>query len=103
MYIVDVKLEGKTIEAQSIYYSSKSKTLQIGEEVEVDFWESKEIKNKLYRDFAMKVVGRDKNYLCEIIGEDIIACKDDMGEELKILLVFAIAVILIILFFIIKG
>ena len=102
-YIVDVKLNKKVIKAQSIYYSSKSRTLPIGKEIKVDYWESEGIKNKLYRDLAMKVVERDRNYLCEIIGEDIIACKDDMGGELKILLGFAILVVVVIIFFIIKG
>ena len=86
MYIVDVQLNGKSIKAQSINYSSKTKTLPDGKEVIVDYWETKK-----------------GNKMVNILNENIIACKDDMGGELKFLLGFAITIILVILFFVIKG
>lgn len=86
MYIVDIQLNGKAIKAQSINYSSKTKTLPDGKEVIVDYWETKK-----------------GNKMVNILNENIIACKDDMGSELRMLAGFGVIIILVILFFVIKG
>ena len=66
MYIVNVRLNQNVVEAQSIHYSSKTKSLEDGKNVEVDYWETPK-----------------GNKMVEILGEDIVPCKNDMTKELR--------------------
>ena len=58
----------------------------MGKKVSVDYWETPK-----------------GNRLVEIIGEDIIPCKDDLSGELRVLAGFGILVLVIIAIFMIKN
>ncbi len=47
MYIVNVELNGKIVKAQSIHYSSKTKSLPNGKKVSVNYWETPKGRNRL--------------------------------------------------------
>lgn len=85
MYIVNVELNGNIVKAQSINYSSKTKSLPDGKKVSVNYWETPK-----------------GNRLVEILDENIVSCKSDLSGELRILALFGIIVIIIICVFIIK-
>lgn len=85
-YYVDVDINGQVVNVKSDFYSSKTKSLPIGKKVDVDY--------------IMSSKGVES---VEIINEDIILCKDDLGGELRVLVGFAITIVLVILFFVIKG
>ena len=61
MYIVNVELNENIVKAQSIYYSSKTKSLPDGKKVTVDYWETSK-----------------GNRLVEILDENIVPCRDDL-------------------------
>ena len=86
MYIVNVELNGNIVKAQSIYYSSKTKSLPDGEKVSVNYWETPK-----------------GNRTGEILDENIVPCKSDLAGELRILALFGIMVIVVICIFIIKN
>ena len=86
MYYVNTEVNGEIISVKSPYYSSKTKSLPEGKGVVVDY-----------------IVSSKGVSSVEIINEDIILCEDDMGGELRILAGFAITVVLVILFFVIKN
>ena len=85
MYIVNVELNENVVRAQSINYSSKTKSLPDGKKVTVNYWETPK-----------------GNRMVEIIGEDIIPCKDDMAGELRVLAGFGILVLVVIIIFMVK-
>ena len=85
MYIVNVEINGNIVKAQSIHYSSKTKSLPDGKIVSVNYWETPK-----------------GNRLAEILDENIVPCKRDLSGELRILALFGIIVIIIICVFIIK-
>lgn len=84
-YYVNTEVNGEIISVKSPHYSSRTKSLPEGKYVLVDY-----------------VVSSKGVSSVEIINEDIILCKDDMGGELKFLLGFAIAVLIVIAIFMIK-
>ena len=86
MYYVNAEVNENVVRAQSIYYSSKTKSLPDGKKVVVDYWESPSGRNRMV----------------EIIGEDIIPCKDDMAGELRMLAGFGILVLAVIIIFMVK-
>lgn len=47
MYIVNVELNGNIVKAQSIHYSSKTKSLPNGKKVSVNYWETPKGRNRL--------------------------------------------------------
>lgn len=85
MYYVNTDVNGETIRVQSSYYSSKTKSLPEGKEVLVDY-----------------IVSSKGVESVEIINEDIILCKDDLGGELRVLVGFGIIVLLVVIILIIK-
>lgn len=85
MYIVNVELNVGIVSAQSINYSSKTKSLPDGKSVNVDYWETPK-----------------GNRMVEILDESIIPCKEDLNGELSFLAIFAILVIVVIIVFVIK-
>ena len=64
MYIVNVELNENIVKAQSINYSSKTKSLPDGEKVIVNYWETPK-----------------GNRLVEILDENIVPCSKDMKGE----------------------
>ncbi len=85
MYIVNVELNGNIVKAQSIHYSSKTKSLPDGKKVSVNYLETPK-----------------GNRLVEILDENIVPCKNDLSGELRILALFGIIVFIIICVFTIK-
>ena len=77
MYIVNVELNGNIVKAQSIHYSSKTKSLPNGKKVSVNYWETP----------------KGRNRLVEILDENIVPCKDDLSGDLRLLASFGILVI----------
>lgn len=86
MYIVNVELNGNIVKAQSIHYSSKTKSLPNGKKVSVNYWETP----------------KGRNRLVEILDENIVPCKDDLSGDLRLLASFGILVIIVICIFCIK-
>lgn len=86
MYIVNVELNGNIVKAQSIHYSSKTKSLPDGKKVSVNYLETPK-----------------GNRLVEILDENIVPCKDDLSGELRILASFGILVIIVICIFMVKN
>lgn len=86
MYIVNVELNGNIVKAQSIHYSSKTKSLPDGKKVSVNYLETPK-----------------GNRLVEILNENIVPCKDDLSGELRILASFGILVIIVICIFMVKN
>lgn len=86
MYYVNTDVNGETIRVQSLYYSSKTKSLPEGKEVVVDY-----------------MVSPKGNRLVEILDENIVPCRDDLSGELKTLALFGIIVVIIICVFIVKN
>ncbi|MFV0342047.1 MAG: hypothetical protein ACK5JH_04035 [Anaerocolumna sp.] len=80
MYYVNIDLNGEVFRVQSRHYSSKTKSLPKGKNVEVDYI------------ISSKGVGS-----VVILNENIILCQDDMGSELTFLAVFGILVIIVII------
>ena len=85
MYYVNTDVNGETIRVQSPYYSSKTKSLPEGKDVVVDY-----------------IVLSKGVSSVEILNEDIILCKDDMAEELRVLAGFGILVLVVIIIFMVK-
>jgi hypothetical protein len=85
MYIVNVKLNEDIVKAQSINYSSKTKSLPDGKSVVVDYWETPK-----------------GNKLVEIVEENMIPCEKDLAGELRTLIGFAIIVVIVIIGFMIQ-
>lgn len=83
MYIVNVELNGNIVKAQSIHYSSKTKSLPNGKKVSVNYWETP----------------KGRNRLVEILDENIVPCKDDLSGDLRLLASFGILVIIVICIF----
>ncbi|MCR5144629.1 MAG: hypothetical protein K6B67_04905 [Lachnospiraceae bacterium] len=79
VYIVDVEINGTIVRAESIDYSLKTKELRAGTKVDVLYWER-----------------QDGSKAVEILDDRIIACKDDMGGELRLLIGFVILVVVVI-------
>lgn len=77
-YIVNVELKDKTVTAQSINYSSKSKNIESGDKVEVNYWATPK-----------------GNQLVEIIDEGMIPCGKDLAGELRFLAGFAIIIVIV--------
>ena len=84
-YYVNTEVNGKDISVKSPYYSSKTKSLPEGKEVLVDY-----------------IVSSKGVESVEIINEDIILCKDDLGGELRMLAGFGILVLVVIIIFMVK-
>lgn len=91
MYIVNVELNGNIVKAQSIHYSSKTKSLPNGKKVSVNYWETP----------------KGRNRLVEILDENIVPCKDDLSGDLsgdlRLLASFGILVIIVICIFMVKN
>ena len=85
MYYVNTDVNGETIRVQSPYYSSKTKSLPEGKDVVVDY-----------------IVSSKGVSSVEIINEDIILCRDDLGGELRVLVGFGILVLAVIIIFMVK-
>lgn len=85
MYIVNVELNENIVKAQSIYYSSKTKSLPDGKKVTVNYWETPK-----------------GNRLVEILDENIVPCESDLSGELTTLALFCIIVMIVICVFMIK-
>ena len=85
-YYVNTEVNGETISVKSPYYSSKTKSLPEGEDVVVDY-----------------IVSSKGVSSVEILNEDIILCKDDMGGELRVLAGFGVLVLIIIAISMIKN
>ncbi len=81
-YIVAVNLNGCTVKAQSIYYSSESKKLLNGTMVDVEYWESP----------------NGINRMCEILDDNMLPCYKYSSDAGKVYLrygLFFLAVIII--------
>ena len=85
-YYVNTVVNGKVISVKSPYYSSKTKSLPEGKDVVVDY-----------------IVSSKGVSSVEILNEDIILCKDDMGGELRVLAGFGVLVLIIIAISMIKN
>lgn len=85
MYIVNVELNENIVKAQSINYSSKTKSLPDGKKVTVNYWETPK-----------------GNRLVEILDENIVPCRSDLSGELRTLALFGIIVVVVICVFMIK-
>lgn len=84
-YYVNVDINGEVINVKSAFYSSKTKSLPVGKKVEVDYMVSPK---------GIKSV--------EIIGEDIVLCRNDTKGELRFLSIFGILVVVVIIVLMIK-
>ena len=73
-YIVAVNLNGCTVKAQSIYYSSESKELLNGTMVDVEYWESP----------------NGINRMCEILDDDMFPCYKYSSDALKVYIKYGI-------------
>ena len=84
-YYVDVDINGQVVNVKSDFYSSKTKSLPTGKKVEVDY-----------------IVSPKGIESVEIVGENIVLCRDDTKGELIILVGFIILVLIVIIVLIIK-
>lgn len=84
-YYVDVDINGQVVNVKSDFYSSKTKSLPTGKKVEVDYMVSPK---------GIESV--------EIVGENIVLCRDDTKGELRILVGFGILAVIVIIVLIIK-
>lgn len=85
MYLVNVKLNENIVKAQSINYSSKTKSLPDGKKVTVSYWKTPK-----------------GNRMVEILDENIVPCSSDLSGELRTLALFGIIVVIFICVFMIK-
>lgn len=76
-YYVDVDINGQVVNVKSDFYSSKTKSLPTGKKVEVDYMVSPK---------GIESV--------EIVGENIVLCRDDTNGELRILVGFGILAVI---------
>jgi hypothetical protein len=83
-YFVKVNLNGKFFRVESVCYS-ESKRLPTGKNVVVDYMVSS------------KGVSSVK-----IIGEDILACEDNLAGDLRVLFGFAMLVVFVIIYYMVK-
>ena len=74
-YYVDIN--GQVVNVKSDFYSSKTKSLPTGKKVEVDYMVSPK---------GIESV--------EIVGENIVLCRDDTNGELRILVGFGILAVI---------
>ncbi len=84
-YYVDVDINGQVVNVKSDFYSSKTKSLPTGKKVEVDY-----------------MVSPKGIASVEIVGENIVLCRDDTKGELRILVGFGILAVIVIIVLIIK-
>ena len=84
-YYVDVDINGQVVNVKSDFYSSKTKSLPTGKKVEVDY-----------------IVSPKGIESVEIVGENIVLCRDDTKGESRILAGFGILVLAVIIIFMVK-
>ena len=85
-YIVAVNLNGCTVKAQSIYYSSESKELLNGTMVDVEYWESP----------------NGINRMCEILDDDMFPCFKYSSDALKVYIKYGIFFLIVIIICLIR-
>ncbi len=85
MYYVIINVDGQFVTAQSINYTSESKTLKQGKEVKVNYY------------FTPKGAAR-----VEILDEDIVSCIDAVKLNSKNIKLFIIVVIILLIIVIMK-
>ena len=84
-YYVDVDINGQVVNVKSDFYSSKTKSLPEGKDVVVDY-----------------IVSPKGIESVEIVGENIVLCRDDTKGELRVLVGFAIIVFVVVIVLMVK-
>ena len=87
MYIVNVELNGNIVKAQSIHYSSKTKSLPNGKKVSVNYWETP----------------KGRNRVVEFSDDNFGPSQYDLSCELSFWASFGILVIIVICIFMVKN